>query len=590
MKYEELNNFILNYIEYNKTRSAIMLTGAWGTGKSYYIENILKDFLKSNNKDCIVVSLYGLNNLYDLSKSIFLETKISKIKLNRKLTNIGIIAGKTVINGVASRFNVDLSKSKKELNELYNTVDLTDKLVVLEDVERTDIDIIELMGYINSLTDRDGVKVLLVANEEEITKEVELTKEEEKGEEKYKYTENNNTVKAYKYYKIKEKTISDTIVFEPNLFVSIESILNQFNEEFLNKYKTEDFYSVVKNIFSELSLFNETSKSGINFRTFIYATQKFVELIKLIDTQKYDEKFIDSIYLSIINFSKLYKLNHNCRWSGNINYSIELGYIDCPLYRFCFDYIVSQKKDNINIDECYNDYLDLYNHQENINVFRNYSILTENEVVDSLKNLETKIDKNKISLGAYGELLYYLVLLEKNIEYDISSIIKSMKKNVIGQAKKLGSTSTFYYELSIEDPAMKQRYSELSKELISVSRKTENIIIDISYNPKNVEFECSKIGAIYSDILRNEPFLIYIDVNKYSDLFISCSSAQMLSIRVLFRHIYSSGNIKSQEEFSAMKNLIDRLNLSDKSSCDKIQILQLNCFLNELSEYCKKLN
>lgn len=344
MKYEGLNNFILNYIEYNKTRSAIMLTGAWGTGKSYYIENILKDFLKSNNKDCIVVSLYGLNNLYDLSKSIFLETKISKIKLNRKLTNIGIIAGKTVINGVASRFNVDLSKSKKELNELYNTVDLTDKLVVLEDVERTDIDIIELMGYINSLTDRDGVKVLLVANEEEITKEVELTKEEEKGEEKYKYTENNNTVKAYKYYKIKEKTISDTIVFEPNLFVSIESILNQFNEEFLNKYKTEDFYSVVKNIFSELSLFNETSKSGINFRTFIYATQKFVELIKLIDTQKYDEKFIDSIYLSIINFSKLYKLNHNCRWSGNINYSIELGYIDCPLYRFCFDYIVSQKK------------------------------------------------------------------------------------------------------------------------------------------------------------------------------------------------------------------------------------------------------
>ena len=42
------------------------------------------------------------------------------------------------------------------------------KLLVLEDIERTQIDIIELLGYINNMCENDGVKILLVTNENEI--------------------------------------------------------------------------------------------------------------------------------------------------------------------------------------------------------------------------------------------------------------------------------------------------------------------------------------------------------------------------------------------------------------------------------------
>ena len=48
MTIDECNLYIKNYLKNDKTRSAIMLTAPWGTGKSYYIENNLKNFLKDN--------------------------------------------------------------------------------------------------------------------------------------------------------------------------------------------------------------------------------------------------------------------------------------------------------------------------------------------------------------------------------------------------------------------------------------------------------------------------------------------------------------------------------------------------------------
>lgn len=51
---------------------------------------------------------------------------------------------------------------------LYSSVDLSSKLLVFEDLERSNIDLIKLLGYVNNLVERDGVKVLLVANENEI--------------------------------------------------------------------------------------------------------------------------------------------------------------------------------------------------------------------------------------------------------------------------------------------------------------------------------------------------------------------------------------------------------------------------------------
>ena len=50
MNTEELSKHIKNYLENDKTNSAIMLTGAWGSGKSYYVKNELVPYLEKDEK------------------------------------------------------------------------------------------------------------------------------------------------------------------------------------------------------------------------------------------------------------------------------------------------------------------------------------------------------------------------------------------------------------------------------------------------------------------------------------------------------------------------------------------------------------
>ena len=78
MTYDDMNKFFLNYIDHDITGRAIMLTGGWGSGKSHYVKNALKPFIenKENGKyKCIIVSLYGLSDISEISKSIYIELR-----------------------------------------------------------------------------------------------------------------------------------------------------------------------------------------------------------------------------------------------------------------------------------------------------------------------------------------------------------------------------------------------------------------------------------------------------------------------------------------------------------------------------------
>ena len=117
MREKKLNEYILNYLENDKTKRAIMLTAPWGAGKSYYIQYRLKPFLETNLKEAnktikkqslinnknklnnsevkkkiknqasnivITVSLYGLTNLKEVNKNLYIENSLIK-KVNKNL-------------------------------------------------------------------------------------------------------------------------------------------------------------------------------------------------------------------------------------------------------------------------------------------------------------------------------------------------------------------------------------------------------------------------------------------------------------------------------------------------------------------------
>lgn len=230
MKKQEIIKYVRHYIEQDQTHSAIMLSADWGTGKSHFIQHDLIPHLaldkddqfkdKEKKHNCIVVSLYGLTQLSDISKSIYLEVRTSKIKkwvsaisnkipkrlriASQEVISIGSGIGKTILKGVAGHSGVDLNISDKDLKKIFKSIDLSGKLLIFDDIERTKINILEFLGYVNSLVEQDGIKVLLVTNEAEIF--------QFQSENVVQSTEGQPNL-AEKYRKIKEKTISDTIQF-----------------------------------------------------------------------------------------------------------------------------------------------------------------------------------------------------------------------------------------------------------------------------------------------------------------------------------------------------------------------------------------
>ena len=169
MTVSDLNNYIKHYIEKDKTQMAIMLTGVWGSGKSYYIKNELVPYLQNEiNITCIVVSLYGIDSLSDISKNIYMELRLPNFSKNTEGMATGRLITKSVIKNIVGVVGLSIDIPDEDLKNLYKSVDLTDKLLILEDLERSNIDISQILGFVNSLVEHDGIKVLIVANEDEI--------------------------------------------------------------------------------------------------------------------------------------------------------------------------------------------------------------------------------------------------------------------------------------------------------------------------------------------------------------------------------------------------------------------------------------
>ena len=311
MTVTELNNYIKHYLEEDKTNTAIMLTGEWGSGKTYYIENQLTKFLRDDkNNRCIIISLYGLEDISEISKSIYMELKLKPLIKDSEIFVTTKIIAKTVVKNVIGRFGIDANMSEDDLQNIYSSVDLDGKLLIFEDLERSNIEIVKLLGYINNLVERDGVKVLLVANENEILNKQPKTVSYNMEDLASLFLENNTKedkensvpedVQVQKYLRIKEKTISDTIYFESDYCEAVKNIIGIFNNEKLQIMVDKD-----ENIIEELvSMIRGYCHK--NFRTFIFATQKTVDIFNKME-KDYEDDFLKCIYFGIICFSSKMK-------------------------------------------------------------------------------------------------------------------------------------------------------------------------------------------------------------------------------------------------------------------------------------------
>lgn len=571
MTYEELNKYMKNYVENDITGRAIMLTSAWGSGKSYYVKNILKKHLESDEggkHDCVIVSLYGITNIADISKAIYVDLRtLIKESKSELATTAGVAAkiiGKTLLNGLTSIANVDIAKlSDDDFQKVYESINLTGKLIVLEDIERTKIDLIELMGYVNNLCECDGVKILLVANEEELST---LDKS----------NETDNSIKST-YRKIKEKTVADTLQFSADYKQTINSIIDSFNNDDLKEIK--DCVNVRRNGIFQTEI--------NNYREFIVACQKACDIFNFIKKNNIESntEFNKCVFVGVAFYLQKRLTDHNLKFEANSIFDVSLSGDDkYPLLRFCYDYINYQVLDIDDIKKAikkYDRYLLFVDQKEDdvdILVLIQYNLYNESEVKEAINNIYSKLDDiKKISLNKYAKIVSYLILLKYDIGLEIDDYDKIINKIVQNIKKENPSNIKFFsYFLEFSNPNDKREFDNI-KEII-LNELKNNAKIEFSKDLEGYRKYIDKTLELGDDLRKtNVNYMIeqmsLDDLKGYLQEF---TPKDLDGIKhILWSLDFSLINEKNCNAIKEFQKHIQKI-IKDNTDLDKIKKFQLN--------------
>ena len=254
-------NEIKNYFNEENSVGALLLTGKWGCGKTYLLEHDLIEQLSQADYLVIHVSLFGLNAICDIHNTIKREyaskyhfknddTKRKASKVGKFFKALGSVAEN--LHGAAGIVG-SISANWLDFVEVESETDNKDgekkrkTVLILDDLERSNIDIQELLGAINEYVERKSIKTLLVANEEIIRD------------------------KAEEYEVLKEKVISRTISHYPNYDKIIDTIIERYQSSraeyklFLNENCLQ-----IKDIFKYIETYN--------IRILLFSLQDFESL------------------------------------------------------------------------------------------------------------------------------------------------------------------------------------------------------------------------------------------------------------------------------------------------------------------------
>lgn len=595
MKADKLNTYIKHYLEADRTKSAIMLTAGWGTGKSHYIQNELLQYLKENGEhQCIIVSLYGLTSIKDVSKSVYLEARTKKLQVKSEGSAAGVLLAKTVLRGVTSAFGIDVSANEDELQQLYESIDLAGKLIIFEDVERTQIDIIEFMGYVNSLVEQDGVKVLLVTNEDELLKRdpPEPEPEEDKkhrGPQLGEYTE-----KTQEYLRTKEKSVSDTIVYEPDYLQAIKAIIHNFENEQLSQFEIDIHLEDIRDIF--------ILRNCTNLRTFTFACQKTVDIFEKLPTDCDVEKY-KIIFYSIIAFSTRIKNGEFPKWDGTKHLSSTLAFEGYPLYRFCYDYIRWQDFNEAKVAEAFKEHKNqiLYGQRSgredaDLSVFGSFYTETESDVFAALQRVEERLKNYQdLPFYCYGQLAVHLVQLKTVLGFDYTACKERMVANIRGRAKEIDGDLLFFIGEDPSDEVEAAEYKAFRKEILDSLNATDDEIGGFAYTPEELSNYYVDIVHESSNIRTSREFISKYDVDKLMEMLMHCDASQLHDFRGILWAVYRHATKGSfiENDIEVMQQLLEKIlekKENDELPADRIVRHQFKFLIDNLNHFVEQLS
>jgi len=289
-------NTIDELVEFCKEKEpvgALLLSGEWGCGKTYLIENEFKEKI-SDFAVILRISLFGMMEIDEIHTAINnawideyckqknLDTVLNYISKGQKLLGkLDFLPDS--IKGIGTTNLSDCVPIK-------NVMDDKSVILVFDDLERCHINIVDVLGLINDYCENSKYHTIVIANQEKIIKSqnpIGLTAEIQYGSNTNTRAVDNKfaTIKINKqeefdkndisYTEIKEKIIQRTVLYQPNYYAIVSNVIENL------KCGDNDYRAFIKeNMSMILELFapegaDESDKRPHNIRSLKCAINDF---------------------------------------------------------------------------------------------------------------------------------------------------------------------------------------------------------------------------------------------------------------------------------------------------------------------------
>ena len=311
MSNEHIKKFLDEYLAKPSNDYAVLITGCWGSGKTHFISRYMggqkvhkvRDWLMDSvNRTVVYISLFGVKSRKDIENRIF-----EVLHPHLKETEDSYLAqsGMCLIKALASLTPItkDLGKYACDAMSLFNKT-LCEKakrskkglVVVFDDVERTDMDSPELLGYINEYVEHLGVSCILLADKE-------------RWDEANAMPVNRPTL--HRLASTQEKVIGKIF----NIQTTIDDVLSAWLND--NEFLDKRLLKILRK--NETIIKDVIQRSGVNnFRSLkhtLLELERFVRITsiwKFLEKQEFTELFLRefialrySIYIGVLNASDI---------------------------------------------------------------------------------------------------------------------------------------------------------------------------------------------------------------------------------------------------------------------------------------------